>query len=91
MALSNVLPCPLCHNNTEIRAEEKLLAQSPLQNFWLKKNIWIVVSKTNSSTEIGKKLTLEMDEEALLKEYSASICKMKTVLWIQGADYGTTM
>ena len=49
---------PLCHNNNEIRAEEKLLAQSPLQKFQLKKNIWIVVSKTNSSTEIGKKLTL---------------------------------
>jgi len=32
-----------------------------------------------------------MDEEALLKEYSASICKMKTVLWIQGGDDGTAM
>lgn len=58
VALGNVLPCPLCHNNNEIRAEEKLLAQSPLQKCQLKKNIWIVVSKTNSSTEIGKKLTL---------------------------------
>lgn len=58
VALGNVLPCPLCHNNNEIRAEENSLLSLHFRNASLKEHLWIAVSKTNSSTEIGKKLTL---------------------------------